>query len=107
MNRLAVNDFRNGGHGPKTGGSTILVVAPGTELRAVERVRLTRGRARVSRQLLQLLPVIIAAAPALALRLTADGLLSMINGGQKQTLAVRTMARLAQTDSSGIMESTS
>jgi hypothetical protein len=48
----------------------------------------------------QLLPVIIAAASALALRLAADNLLRTINGRQKRILAVRTTAGLAQADPS-------
>jgi hypothetical protein len=48
----------------------------------------------------QLLPVIIAAALALALRLAADNLLRTINGRQERTLAVRTTAGLARADSS-------
>src|ERR1700758_4369054 len=55
---------------------------------------------RVSRQFLA---VIIGAAPALALRLAADHLLGAINRRQKETLAVRTAARLAQAHSSGIV----
>jgi Na+-driven multidrug efflux pump len=52
----------------------------------------------------QLLPVIIAAPPALAFQPTAHALLRTINGRYKRTLAVRTTAGLAQADSSGIME---
>jgi len=48
----------------------------------------------------QLLPMIIAAALPLALRLAADHLLRTINGRQERTLAVRTTAGLAQADSS-------
>jgi len=48
----------------------------------------------------QLLPVIIGAAAALALRLTADNLLRAINGRQERALAVRTTPGLAQADSS-------
>jgi len=50
----------------------------------------------------QLPPVIIAAAPTLALWPTAYALLRTINRGQKRTLAVTTTAGLAQTGSSGI-----
>src|SRR6267143_2267992 len=51
----------------------------------------------------QLLPVIIAAAPTLALRPTAHALLRTIRRGQKRTIPVRTTAGLAQADSSGII----
>jgi hypothetical protein len=48
----------------------------------------------------QLLPVIIAAAPTLALRPTAHTLLRAINRGQKRTLTIGATAGLAQADSS-------
>ena len=38
-----------GRHGPQTGGSDVLDVAPGMGLRAVEKVRFARGTARTSR----------------------------------------------------------
>jgi hypothetical protein len=44
--------------------------------------------------------VIIAAAPTLALRFTADNLLGTENRRDKETLTVRTTAGLAQADSS-------
>ena len=49
----------------------------------------------------QLLAVIIATPPPLALRSTAHALLWTINDGLKRILAVRTMAGWDQADSSG------
>jgi hypothetical protein len=48
----------------------------------------------------KLLAVIISAALTLALRPTAHALLRTISGGSKRTMTVRTMAGLAQADSS-------
>jgi len=57
---------------------------------------------RYSGSVPQLLAVILGAASALALRLTANNLLGTINRRKKETLTVGTAARLAQADSSGI-----
>src|ERR1035437_2914399 len=45
----ARTEDRQGGHGAKTGGSFVLDDAQGMGLRAVEKVRFARGKARTSR----------------------------------------------------------
>jgi len=50
----------------------------------------------------ELPPVIVSAAPALALRSAADGLLWTVGRTQKSTLAVDTAAVLGHVDSSEI-----
>jgi hypothetical protein len=58
---------------------------------------------KILRVCCQLLAVIIAAPPTLALRPTAHPLLETINAGLKRTVAVRTTAGWVQSDSSGII----